>query len=252
MTRLLALLPLAACVSVHEDEVVFVDEPFDIVYVAATNGAIEIVGDDAERPRIETTLVSPVTDRASTFVYGRDRTLHVTASCTTEPIELCTSDLRLFVPTHVTVVADLAWGDLVASGVAGGLYAESGAGDMILQRVRGEVDLHTAEGDLTLLGVEGPFRADTGAGDIVGMDLVSTSADAWASAGDVALTFANLDTLDARSGAGDVTLRVPAGGYALDLTAEAGDVTVDGVTRAYGGPSIAAYAAAGDISVRGD
>lgn len=252
MTRLFALLPLAACVSVHEDEVVFVDQPFDIVYVGATNGSVEIVGDDAEPPRIETTAVSLVTDRASTFVYGRDDALHVTATCATEPVGACATDLRLFVPTHVTVVADLGWGDIVATGVAGGVYAETGAGDILLQHVRGDVEVLAAEGDLTLLGVEGPIRADTGAGDIVGMELVSPAADAWSSAGDVALTFTDLDAVDARAGAGDVTLRVPAGGYALDLVAEAGNVTVDGVTREYGGPSIYAYAAAGDISVRGD
>ncbi|MFN7143458.1 MAG: DUF4097 family beta strand repeat-containing protein [Myxococcota bacterium] len=254
MTRLLSLLPLAACVSVHEDDVLFVAEPFDIVYVGVDHGDIEVFADDAERPRVEVTTLAPLTNPASVHAEVRDGALHVSAmaNCGDDPARGCAADLRLVVPRDVTVVADLGWGDLVATGTIGGVHAESGAGDMLVQSVRGDVELTTAEGDLTLLGVDGSFRADTGAGDIVGMGLVSPAAQAWTSAGDVALTFDGLDDLSAASGAGDVTLHVPAGGYALDLDAEAGDVTVDGVTRAYGGPSIAASTAAGDISVRGD
>jgi hypothetical protein len=57
-------------------------------------------------------------------------------------------------------------GAVEATGVDGGLQVETGAGDLTVDRIRGDCKLHTEGGDVKVGTVEGTLRCTTGAGKI--------------------------------------------------------------------------------------
>ncbi|MBG0815973.1 DUF4097 family beta strand repeat-containing protein [Planomonospora sp. ID82291] len=86
---------------------------------------------------------------------------------------------------------------------------ETGAGDITLRSLTGEVEAGSGAGDIEASGLAGKaFVADTGAGDI-----------------EAGFTAAP-DRVDVETGAGDATVRLPKGPYRVDVSSGAGDETV--------------------------
>ncbi len=255
MNRFALAFPLAlsACVPVREHETVFVDEPIHAVEVFVDHGTVTLnAADDDERVRVQKDLASLTWNPASSQVEVYDGTLQVFASCGGEPSDLCTADHQIFVPREVAVLVSIGAGDLVVSGIDGEVIGQTGAGDLHMVASRGSFELETGAGDINLLGAEGPGVAFTDAGDIYGVELVSTDLVASTGAGDVDLAFSEVGGVDARSSAGDISLRVPTGRYDLGLATDAGDIRVAGVTDTPGATPLSASTKAGDIEVLGE
>lgn len=83
-------------------------------------------------------------------------------------------------------------------------------------------------GEVTVAGVAGAVDVTASAGHVEGKDLRSPSVHVEDSAGAVNLTFAAPpDDVVAHSNAGEVTVAVPGGTYAVDASTKAGARTVD-------------------------
>ncbi|MFI4871262.1 MAG: DUF4097 family beta strand repeat-containing protein [Phycisphaerales bacterium JB061] len=96
-------------------------------------------------------------------------------------------------------------GDVDVAGMAGEMRIETGAGDIDVDRHEGKVAATTSAGDITLKDVSGPVSASTGAGD-VDLELVRGPVDASTSAGDIhaTLTKSFQGTIIARASVGDL------------------------------------------------
>ncbi|WP_189234587.1 DUF4097 family beta strand repeat-containing protein [Planomonospora parontospora] len=89
------------------------------------------------------------------------------------------------------------------------IRVETGAGDITLRSLTGEVEAGSGAGDIEAGGLAGKtFTADTGAGDV---EAEFTAAP---------------DRVDVETGAGDATVRLPKGPYRVDLGSGAGDETI--------------------------
>ncbi len=107
------------------------------------------------------------------------------------------------------------------------IRVDTGAGQVQVQDVGGDVNVHTGAGDVRLDGVAGDIEADTGAGSIdvnggTGRVRLHTGAGSVNFEGDPQGDY-DLDT-----GAGSIRIVLPAGANAeLDLTTGIGDIRVD-------------------------
>ncbi len=110
--------------------------------------------------------------------------------------------------------------------------------------------LHNGAGDITLRGMAGRIEATTGAGDLTARRLRSRRATLRTSAGNVDVAFASApSSVDAVSSAGNLTVRLPGGTYAVRAATTVGDAVV-GVHRASTSPrTIHAETQAGDVRV---
>lgn len=145
---------------------------------------------------------------------------------------------------------DVAYTIWVPDGAA--VTARSSAGDLRAMGLRGDLSLTTSAGELRVAGVQGRLWLRTDAGDVSAENLTSPQANVYSSAGDVHLSFAAAPSLvDTETEAGDVSIEVPNGAYAVRSTtnqsshvnvtedsgsarsivarSQSGDVTIDGV-----------------------
>ena len=143
--------------------------------------------------------------------------LTVTSTCPVLPGKQLAVDLTITVPAAVSV------------------HAETAAGDVTTSHLRGDEDLRSAAGDVTATSITAnSFLADSSAGTVQAL-LVSSPTSATAT-----------------SDAGDVTLSVPTGAYAVRASTSAGEVAVTGITNQAGAPRhLTARSDAGDVTVKG-
>jgi hypothetical protein len=124
------------------------------------------------------------------------------------------------------------------------LLVDSGAGQVIVDGVSGELDLHTGAGEVIATGARGGGRLDTGAGTVRYEGEPRDNLSLQTGAGEIVIALpsdANLD-LDLSTGIGDVDVR------AFDVV---GDVSLRSVqgTIGRGGPTIQGHTGAGVIRV---
>lgn len=131
-------------------------------------------------------------------------------------------DMDVLVPDGVAVVLDVAKGDVRVEGL------------------HGQVEVHVARGDVTLRDVDGDVHLDVKSGDIVA-GVVRGKVSGRVLNGDVDATECGGVTLDIVNG--DVSLRQVAGD--VDIEAKNGDIEVESVQ----GRSIRARALSGDVQV---
>jgi hypothetical protein len=110
---------------------------------------------------------------------------------------------------------------------------ETGAGDLKIRGVAGDVRLETGAGDISLTAVIAPtLVAQTGAGDVTGHDLRSADVHAETGAGDLVLELADRPaSVWWSSGFGDVDVALPGGRYRLDVETGFGEVELSGIDR---------------------
>ena len=114
-------------------------------------------------------------------------------------------------------------------------------------------DVQVGAGDVTGTEVTGDHVWNSGAGDVTAVALGAAAVRARSGAGDVVLAFAAVPLeVDAETAAGEVLVTVPGdAGYTVDARSGAGETVVE-VPVEPGGPEIAAFSSAGDVTVRGD
>ena len=115
------------------------------------------------------------------------------------------------------------------------------------------VEVQLDAGDLTLDGLDADITAELGSGDLAATGLLAGQACLSLDAGDLSAAWDEVpDEVQATAAMGSVDLAVPAGGYALDLAAGAGSITLDGVwDDPEADAAIAASVGAGDLTIRG-
>lgn len=92
------------------------------------------------------------------------------------------------------------------------LDVRAGSGDVGANAIQAaSLNLHTGSGDIDVESADVPaLTGDTGSGDVNGTGLVSTSTVLKTGSGDVDLTFRRAPTtVQARTGSGDMNIRVP-------------------------------------------
>lgn len=145
-------------------------------------------------------------------------------------------------------------GDIAAGPTPGDLTATTGAGDIAVGPAEGAVTATTGTGDVILAPVAGPVSVTTGAGDV---DLAQTSGEVsvTTSVGDIEVRRAASGRITARSGVGDVTVRVvPGTATRVELATGLGDRDValdpaDGAGAAERTLEIEAKTGKGDLKV---
>lgn len=115
------------------------------------------------------------------------------------------------------------------------------------------VDVQLERGDVEVTDLAADLSATLGAGDITVSGLTGGQIELGTAMGSLdAQLDAAADSLSADVAAGDAVLRVPEGGYNLDLDAGVGSVDTDGVWHEPSSPyCISASVAAGSLEVWG-
>jgi hypothetical protein len=146
-------------------------------------------------------------------------------------------------------------GDLHVARVTGDLESAGGSGDVRVQHVSGDLRVKTASGDAAIGFVGGDADVDTASGD-VHIDDVGGAARASTASGDIRVGVVRGKEMRARSASGDVQVGVPIGTKVwLDLVTVAGSTRTDlEVTsqQPEGGPqlTVKVNTVSGDITVR--
>lgn len=171
-------------------------------------------------PRIRETLV--------------DGVLRLRADCPRFVAVGCKVEYRLEVPATVPV------------------RIRTDSGSVVVEDVRGTVDIGTGAGGIRLARTRGPARLSTSAGSIEGVDLVAEFLDAATDAGRIRLSLSEPSArVDVRTDAGSVDLALPTvnGGYRVTTGTGAGtvDVTVD--QNAEAARAVTARTGAGNIRI---
>ncbi len=125
----------------------------------------------------------------------------------------CGYNYTISLPVPITVVADVAAGDISAKGLAGPLR------------------LSATAGNVTLASVSGALDVTTGSGDVTGAGLRSRSTNIWEGTGNVTLGFTAAPwQLVVKASTGDVGVTVPRSfSYHVSTSDELGDVS-SGIT----------------------
>ena len=168
----------------------------------------------------------------------RNGVLTIATHCKDLPdVVPCYANLRVTVPPGVRVTVDGRSGDVDLRGVdVRSAHVQTRSGDIEL----------AAGGHPSLLWA----HADSGDVEIVAAD--ARAVDAHSDSGDIDVDVATKPRrVAARSDSGDVQLTLPRGIYAVRAKADAGDVTVKGISRNRLSPSsIDARSESGDVDVR--
>lgn len=108
------------------------------------------------------------------------------------------------------------------------LRLNAASGDIVAHQISGaDMDANTASGDMDLTDVEtGTLRLQTASGDIVGRYMRGSRAALGAASGDVEFDGA-YERYQAKTGSGDVVMRVQAGAKDIQISTGSGDVEVD-------------------------
>jgi DUF4097 and DUF4098 domain-containing protein YvlB len=166
---------------------------------------------------------------------------------TRKPSTLSTARVQLEVTVPAGTQLDLhtGAGNTEVRGLRSDVKVDTGAGDVIIADLTGDLDAHTGAGSVTIDGVSGRIQADTGSGS-VRIGSVTGDIDAHTGSGSMEVREvsgrARLDTGagsvdyqgepegDCRfeTGTGSITLRVPVDlNMEVDLETGSGTITVD-------------------------
>jgi len=158
-------------------------------------------------------------------------TLQIASECSGF-MSWCSIDYVLHVPAGTDVDLHTGSGDVALGGALGETVAETGSGDVTLDGGGEVVRLGAGSGDIEAIGVSArQVSAHTGSGS---MDLDFDTAP---------------DSVALEAGSGDVSVHVPQGAYAVDVTTGSGDKDVT-VTNDQSSPDrIQVKTGSGDVQV---
>ncbi len=149
--------------------------------------------------------------------------------------------LTVTVPEKFNLHLKARRGDIQVERVSGQIQLHSAGGDVGLQEIGGAVEVHTAGGDLTFDGVHGSLRASTAGGDVDLKNIFSESVINTAG-GDIELLNAK-NKIELSTAGGDLLLQKING--SLKAQTMGGDITLTDVQ----GESVQISTMGGDIDV---
>lgn len=171
--------------------------------------------------------------------------------------------IRVNAPPGSSVSARSCSADVTVTGVAAGLDAATGSGQVAAQRCTGAAEVRTGSGDVRLGTVAGRLQVRTGSGkvDVISVEGADGSGTVQTGSGDVRLGAVKHD-VSARTGSGDLTVADACAG-GLELTTGSGQLRVgihpgvlaeldvsSGSGRARSDLPVGGRPAEGDVAVR--
>lgn len=149
-------------------------------------------------------------------------------------------EVRLVVPAHSRVDADVKSADVHLAGELGEVFVATASGDVAVEHAA-ELQVRTASGDVSCRSVAGDASVNTASGD-ARLDTVGRSAELATASGDVTLLHVGGDTR-ARSASGDVVIRGADG--SVTVRTASGDIRLDSVRRG----TVEVDSASGDVEI---
>ncbi len=116
------------------------------------------------------------------------------------------ADLRVTVPEGRRLAIYLGVGRIEATNVAGTIRLDAMSGDVSAQDLRGTLDIDTGSGDVTVDGATGSVTLDTGSGDVSVSDVREGELEIDSGSGTVTGTRLSVRRLAVDAGSGDVRL----------------------------------------------
>ena len=140
------------------------------VVVSVGSGDLDVIA-SAGPPRIEVDSVSGLFG-SGTVRVGRDAAgrISIEGECPGFISSACSTSARVYVPAGASLDLSTGSGELAVRGVRGGVVAQTGSGDVLLDRVGGGVvTAETGSGEVRAIGVSATesLRAETGSGDVL-------------------------------------------------------------------------------------
>ena len=124
------------------------------------------------------------------------------------------------VPSGTAATISTDGGDLTASDLTGGVSLTSGGGDLSATDIAGNASLQTGGGDLTATQLTGDADLGTDGGNITATAIGSPRVTADSGGGDIEIVFTRVPQhVQVSADGGDVTIVVPPGPAAYDVTA---------------------------------
>lgn len=145
----------------------------------------------------------------------------------------CRVDYDIAVPAGIDITVETGSGDVDIVDVAASARLSTGSGNIRVSRLRSSVlDLRTGSGDIDIRGTDGSVvTARTGSGNV--------SADFSRPPDDV----------QARTESGDVTLRLPAAAYAVDVDTGSGDTSIAVINDPASARKVLARTGSGNVEI---
>lgn len=141
----------------------------------------------------------------------------------------CSANYEVVLPDGgAKVVGDNGSGDVRVEGVAG-VELTTGSGNTTLRDVAGVVRLENDSGDVEVSDVGGDFTGRMGSGSIR-LSGMRGAVVLENKSGDTEVDMAEVRSVRAEGGSGDLTVRVPKGAYRVEADAGSGDKNI-GVTN---------------------
>lgn len=215
-------------------EISFQVSPGQTMRVEIPAGDVEITGGfDGGRVEAEATLRAPTDKIAQEMAQGwtlmveQSEEAVVIRPPSSDPHTSATIDLKIEVPTGVSVEVKTGKGDVKIVKTGASTRVNAGSGDIEVEGARGSLALNTAHGDISMNDFEGSEAA-----------LDSQN-------GDISAKLARAQRLTARSAKGDIDLDKAA---SQDVTVEtiSGDVSIDLSESLHG--SLVGSSVSGDVA----
>lgn len=139
------------------------------VLVFARSGSLDVRGGDTDRVRVRGEVCAShedlLDDAELTLDRYRDRARIEVRLPDTGWREYVRMDLVVELPARLGVEIDDSSGDLVVSDVASAVV-DDGSGDMRIERIDGDLEVHDGSGMIEIYDVGGDIRLDDNSGDI--------------------------------------------------------------------------------------
>ena len=184
----------------------------DAVLVQTEAGDVQLIAIEAGTARIEAHIHAETEERAEATriraEVSREGRLEISVDWPgghRRSNESC--DIVARIPRVHGVWVRTGAGDIEVEGMAGDMLIETGAGDVHIDHHEGKVSVTTSAGDVEIENVTGPVSATTKAGD-VDLEHIRGSIDASTSAGDIhaAMVGPYDGTIIARTRVGDLRI----------------------------------------------
>jgi hypothetical protein len=178
--------------------------------------------------------------------------LYLSADCSEKVV--CQADLEVIVSEEIWADIQIGSGDVELRGLDKGAVVETGSGSITTSRVSGSITAETGSGDLNIEGGMGDLDLSTGSGSVQEQAAQATLLSLTAGSGDTEAEIAD-GLLDAQvlTRSVDVSLTIPAGADALDISTGLGDFELSEVTDSTAAERrLQISSGSGHVEVRGE
>ncbi|WP_229884644.1 MULTISPECIES: DUF4097 family beta strand repeat-containing protein [Streptomyces] len=110
-------------------------------------------------------------------------------------------------------------------------------------------EIRASSGEVKAEAIAGPLAVETSSGSVTGTALAGPSAVVRTDSGTTRLDFANASSVEADTGSGSVTLKVPGGPYKADVTTSSGRREVKVPTDPAAASTLTVRATSGDVTI---